>query len=132
MRTDPASLSGDAGPGSDGDAPDRRFDGPWLRFLAVAAVGWTILYALDWALLSPGTPIGAAAGFAHGYLLAPLAAAAVLLDALSLAERGTADFGLFKWLYAVVALIAPPVAVVYYAHREWLKPGDPALLGGVP
>jgi len=95
-----------------------------------AAGGWTLLYALDWALLSAGTPAGAAAGFAHGYLLAPLATAAVLLDALSLAERGVADLGLFKWLYAVAALVAPPVAVVYYAHREWLKPDRPALLGG--
>ncbi|EMA58837.1 hypothetical protein C468_15287, partial [Halorubrum kocurii JCM 14978] len=34
------------------------------------------------------------------------------------------------WLYALVALVAPPIAVVYYAHREWLKPGDPTLLGG--
>ena len=134
MTTHPESLSdgpgSDADPGADAGAADRRFDGPWLRFLAVAAVGWTLLYALDWAVLTPGTPVGAAAGFAHGYLLAPLAAAAVLLDALSLAERGAADFGLFKWPYAVVALVAPPVAVLYYAHREWLKPGDPALLGG--
>jgi hypothetical protein len=117
------------GADGDADATDRRFAGPWLRVLALAAAGWTLLYALDWALLTAGTPIGDAVGFAHGYLLAPLATAAVLLDALSLADRGVADLGLFKWLYATVALVAPPVAVVYYAHREWLKPGDPALLG---
>jgi len=40
-------------------------------------------------LLSAGTRAGAAVGFAHGYLLAPLATAAILLDALSLAERGS-------------------------------------------
>ena len=130
MSTHPESLSGASGAGADGDADDRRFDGPWLRFLAVAAAGWTLLYALDWALLTTGTPAGAAVAFAHSYLLAPLATAAVLLDALSLAERGVVDFGLFKWLYALVALVAPPVAVVYYAHREWLKPGEPDLLGG--
>ena len=128
MSTHSESLSGASGPGADGD--DRRFDGPWLRFLAVAAAGWTLLYALDWALLATGTPAGAAVAFAHSYLLAPLATAAVLLDALSLAERGVVDFGLFKWLYALVALVAPPIAVVYYAHREWLKPGEPDLLGG--
>ncbi|WP_435100314.1 hypothetical protein [Halorubrum sp. N11] len=130
MSTHPESLSSAPDPGADSDADDRRFDGPWLGFLAVATAGWTVLYALDWALLTAGTPVGAAVAFAHGYLLAPLATAAVLLDALSLAEREIADFGLFKWLYALLALIAPPVAVVYYAHREWLKPGDPALLGG--
>ena len=119
-------------PGADGDAETRRFDGPWLRFLAVAAAGWTLLYVLDWALLTAGTPTGAAVAFAHGYLLAPLATAAVLLDALSLGARGVAEFGLFKWLYALVTLVAPPVAVVYYAHRKWLKPGDPDLMGGPP
>ena len=118
--------------GSAAEQPARRFDGPWLLVLAVAAGGWTVLYALDWALLSAGTPAGAAVAFAHGYLLAPLATAAVLLDALSLDERGIADFGLFKWVYALAALVAPPVGAVYYAHREWLKPGDPSLLGGTP
>ena len=132
MSTHPEAVSGTSDPGADGDAESRRFDGPWLRFLAVAAVGWTVLYAVDWALLTAGTPAGAAVAFAHGYLLAPLATAAVLLDALSLAERGVAEFGLFKWLYALVALYAPLVAVVYYAHREWLKPGEPDLLGGPP
>jgi hypothetical protein len=127
-----AAASDDDPDGSAAEPPARRFDGPWLLVLAVATGGWTVLYAIDWALLSAGTPAGAAVGFAHGYLLAPLATAAILLDALSLAERGIADFGLFKWLYAVVALIAPPVAIVYYAHREWLKPGDPSLLGGPP
>jgi hypothetical protein len=125
VSTHPESVADTSGPGADSDASDRRFDGPWLRFLAVAAAGWTLLYAL----LTAGTPVGAAVAFAHGYLLAPLATAAVLLDALSLAERGVVDFGLFKWLYALVALVAPPIAVVYYAHREWLKPGDPSLLG---
>lgn len=122
----------DAGPdvGSDAAAPDRRFDGPWLRVMAVAAGSWTVLYGLDRFLLEAGTPAGAAVGFAHAYLLAPLVTAVILLDALSLAERGVADFGLFKWLYALVALVAPPVAAVYYAHREWLKPEDPGILGG--
>ena len=132
MSTSPESLSGASGPGTDGDPEDRRFDGPWLLVLAVAAGGWTVLYAIDWALLAAGTPAGAAVAFAHGYLLAPLATAAVLLDALSLDERGVADFGLFKWVYALVALAAPPVGVVYYAHREWLKPADAALLGESP
>lgn len=112
----------------DGTA-DRRFNGPWLRVLAVAVAGWTALYALEWALLEAGTPAGAAVGFTHAYVLAPLATATILLDALSLGERGVADFGLFKWLYALVALFAPPIAVVYYAHREWLKPADAELLG---
>jgi hypothetical protein len=125
-----AEASPDDPDGSAVEPPSRRFDGPWLLVLAAAAGGWTVLYALDWALLAPGTPAGAAVAFAHGYLLAPLATAAVLLDALSLDERGVADFGLFKWVYALAALVAPPVAAVYYAHREWLKPGDPTLLGG--
>ncbi|EMA68161.1 hypothetical protein C461_06254 [Halorubrum aidingense JCM 13560] len=127
-----AEPSGD-GPGTDSDStvPARRFDGPWLRVLATAATAWTLLYALDWFLLEAGTPAGAAVGFAHGYLLAPLATAGILLDALSLAERGVTDLGLFKWLYALVALAAPPIAIVYYAHREWLRPGDPDLLGGL-
>jgi hypothetical protein len=123
-----ASADGPDGPAA--EPADRRFDGPWLLVLAVAAGGWTVLYALDWALLSAGTPVGAAVAFAHGYLLAPLATASILLDALSLDERGVADLGLFKWLYALASLVAPPVGAVYYAHREWLKPGDPALLGG--
>ncbi len=111
------------------DAPDRRFNGPWLRVLAVTVAGWTALYALEWTLLEAGTPAGAAVGFTHAYVLAPLATATILLDALSLGERGIADFGLFKWLYALVALFAPPIAAVYYAHREWLKPTNAALLG---
>lgn len=109
--------------------PDHRFNGPWLRVLAAALTGWTALYALERVLLEAGTPLGAAVGFTHAYLLAPLATAAILLDALSLAERGVVDFGLFKWLYALVALFAPPIAVVYYAHREWLKPANSDLLG---
>lgn len=125
-----AAASADDPDGSAAEPPARRFDGPWLLVLAAAVGGWTVLYAIDWALLSAGTPAGAAVAFAHGYLLAPLATAAVLLDALSLDERGVADFGLFKWAYALASLVAPPVAVVYYAHREWLKPGDPDLLGG--
>jgi hypothetical protein len=132
VSTSPESLPGAAGTGADGDPADRRFDGPWLRVLAVAAGGWTVLYAIDWALLAAGTPAGAAVAFAHGYLLAPLATAAVLLDALSLDERGVADFGLFKWAYALAALVAPPVGAVYYAHREWLIPDDATLLGGPP
>jgi len=77
-------------------------------------------------------PGGRRRGVAHGYL--PRAARDRRNSARrALARRaGIADFGLFKWLYAVVALIAPPVAIVYYAHREWLKPGDPSLLGGPP
>ncbi len=126
----PDDGSSDDSDGSAAEPSGRRFDGPWLPVLAVAAGGWTVLYALDWALLSAGTPAGAAVAFAHGYLLAPLATAAVLLDALSLDERGVADFGLFKWIYALASLVAPPVAAVYYAHREWLRPGDPDLLGG--
>jgi len=125
-----AEADSDAGSGAGPRSPDRRFDGPWLRILTAAAGAWAALYALDWALLEAGTPAGAAAGFAHAYLLAPLVAAAILLDSLSLSERGVADLGLFKWLYALIALVAPPIAVVYYAHREWLKPGDPDLLGG--
>ncbi|MBP1922896.1 hypothetical protein J2751_001912 [Halorubrum alkaliphilum] len=108
---------------------ERRFNGPWLRVLAIAVVAWGGLYALEWALLEAGTPAGAAVGFTHAYVLAPLATATILLDALSLGERGVADFGLFKWLYALVALFVPPIAVVYYAHREWLKPANAELLG---
>ncbi|MES3160628.1 MAG: hypothetical protein PPP55_03545 [Halorubrum sp.] len=122
-------MSTHATPTPEDETPDRRFDGPWLRVLVAAVVGWTVLYALDWLLFEAGTPAGALVGFAHAYLLAPLATATVLLDALSLSERGIADFGLFKWLYALVALVAPPVAVVYYAHREWLKPEHTDLLG---
>lgn len=117
------------GPPSDSAAADdRRFDGPWLRVLAAATGVWTVLYAVDWLLLPAGTQAAAAVGFAHGYLLAPLVTAAVLLDALSLGERGVLDFGVFTWIYALVALLAPPVVVAYYAHREWLKPDDSALL----
>ena len=122
--TDPDSNGADAASQRD------RFDGPWLRILTASTGVWIVLYALDWALLEAGTPAGAAVGFAHAYLLAPLVAATILLDSLSLGERDIVDLGLFKWLYALVALVAPPVAAVYYAHREWLQPGDPDLLGG--
>ncbi|WP_459880168.1 hypothetical protein [Halorubrum gandharaense] len=108
--------------------PDRGFDGPWLAILAVAVVGWTILFAVNRLLLDPVTPAGAGVEFVYAYLLAPLATATILLDALSLRDDGVVDLGLFKWLYALVALVYPVVAVVYYAHREWLKPGDPDLL----
>ncbi|MDB2259890.1 MULTISPECIES: hypothetical protein [Halorubrum] len=108
---------------------DRRFDGPWLAAIAVTVGAWTVLYAVDWALLTPATPVGPAVAFAHSYLLAPLATATILLDALSLAERRVADLGVFKWIYALAALPAPPVAALYYAHREWLKPDDTTLLG---
>ncbi|MWV64311.1 hypothetical protein GRS48_05655 [Halorubrum sp. JWXQ-INN 858] len=112
------------------EPPDRRFDGPWLRVLAAALVGWAALYALDRFLLEAATPAGAIVGFGHAYVLAPLVAAAVLLDALSLREQGLVDLGVFTWLYALIALVAPPIAVVHYTHREWLKPGDPDLLEG--
>jgi len=129
-RAESATEPPEGDPTASSDAPDRRFDGPWLATLAATVVVWTLLYAVDSAFLTAETPLGAAVGFAHGYLLAPLATATLLLDALSLAERRVADLGLFKWLYALAALPAPPVAVLYYAHREWLKPGDSDLLGG--
>ena len=128
-RAEPTEPSGGDSAGSP-DASDRRFDGPWLAALTATVAVWTLLYALDWAFLTPQTPVGAAVSFAYGYLLAPLATATILLDALSLAERGVVDLGVFKWVYALVALPAPPVAVLYYAHREWLKPDDTDLLGG--
>ena len=118
------------GPSAAPDASDRRFDGPWLAALAATVAAWTLLYALDWAFLTPETPLGASVDFAHGYLLAPLATATLLLDSLSLAERRVVDLGVFKWIYALVALPAPPVAALYYAHREWLKPAESDLLGG--
>lgn len=130
MRTRAVSPSDEPENDPSNDSADRRFDGPWLRFLAFAVVGWSVVYGLDRILLAAGSPVGAAAAFTHGYLLAPLVTAAILLDALSLSERGIADFGLFKWLYALAALVVPPVAVVYYAHREWLRPDDTALLSG--
>ncbi|ELZ61575.1 MULTISPECIES: hypothetical protein [Halorubrum] len=129
-RAEPSAERAEGDPTGPSDAPDRRFDGPWLAALAATVVVWTLLYAIDSAFLTPETPVGAAVGFAHGYLLAPLATATLLLDALSLAERRVVDLGLFKWLYALAALPAPPVAVLYYAHREWLKPEDSDLLGG--
>ncbi|MGM0448689.1 MAG: hypothetical protein ACQERM_10635 [Methanobacteriota archaeon] len=130
MNTRAESAASDQGSEDRSDPPDRRFDGPWLAALASTVGAWTLLYALDWAFLAPETPLGATVGFAHGYLLAPLATATILLDALSLAERRVVDLGVFKWLYALAALPAPPVAAVYYVHREWLKPDDGALLGG--
>jgi hypothetical protein len=131
MNTRPGSASETAEGGPEPPAAsDRRFDGPWLAALAATVALWTVLYAVDRAFLTGGTPIAAAVAFAHGYLLAPLATATVLLDALSLAERRVVDLGVFKWLYALAALPAPPVAALYYAHREWLKPADSDLLGG--
>ncbi|QWC20487.1 hypothetical protein [Halorubrum sp. 2020YC2] len=129
-RDEPPTESPDAGRVEPPGASNRRFDGPWLAALAATVAVWTLLYAVDRAFLLPETPLGATVGFAHGYLLAPLATATLLLDALSLAERRVVDLGAFKWLYALVALPAPPVAVLYYAHREWLKPDDSDLLGG--
>ena len=131
-RAESAAEATDGDPADRPDASDRRFDGPWLVVLAATVALWTLLYAVDWALLSPGTPVGAAVAFAHGYLLAPLATATILLDGLSLAERRVVDLGVFKWVYALVALPAPPVAVLYYVHREWLTPDDRDLLGGPP
>ena len=125
-RAEPTPDDPDDGPGD--ETADRRFDGPWLRFLAVALVGWAVAYGLDRVLLAAGSPVGAAAAFTHGYLLAPLVTAAILLDALSLAERNVAELGVFNWLYALAALMVPPVALVYYAHREWLRPDDETLL----
>ena len=112
------------------DSLDRQFDGPWLRVIALATTGWIVLFALDWILLAAGTPAAAAVGFTHRYLVAPLATAAILLDALSLGERGVVTLGWLKWMYALAALLAPPVAVVYYAHREWMRPDDASLLAG--
>ena len=120
----------DPGSGAGSAAQNSQFNGPWLRILIASTGVWVILYVLDWKLLEAGTPAGAAVGVAHAYLFAPLVSAAILLDALSLEERGMVDLGLFKWLYALVALVAPPIAAVYYVHREWLKPSDPDLLGG--
>jgi hypothetical protein len=131
-RAEPPTERTDGGPADSPNAADRRFNGPWLPALAAAVALWTLLYAVDWAFLATDTPIGATVAFAHGYLLAPLATATLLLDSLSLAERRVVDLGVFKWVYALAALPAPPVAVLYYAHREWLKPDDRDLLGGPP
>jgi len=83
-----AAASDDDPDGSAAEPPARRFDGPWLLVLAVATGGWTVLRDRLGVALGRH-PAGAAVGFAHGYLLAPLATAAILLDALSLAERGS-------------------------------------------
>ena len=107
------------------DRPDAADEaGPWLAILAAATVGWVALAVVDWRLLSGGTFLWATVRSVYVLLLAPLAAAALLQDTRVLALDDV-DFGRLKWLYAGVALVFPPVAALYLAHRHVRVSGDP-------
>lgn len=105
---------------------DRETDesGPWLPILVASAVGWLALFALDYRLLSEGTFVWATVKSLYTLILAPLAAAALLQDTRYLGTEGI-EVGRAKWLYALVAVVVPPIGAVYLAHRYWLVSNSP-------
>jgi hypothetical protein len=98
-------------------AEAEKHEGPWLAVLAAAVVGWTVLATLDRTLLTRGTFLWATVRSLHALILAPVAAAALYQDTRALDTRGV-DFGPVRYGYALGALVAPPVAVVYLLHRR--------------
>jgi hypothetical protein len=93
-----------------------KHKGPWLRVLAVAVVGWTVLVAVDRMLLTEGTVLWATVRSLYALILAPAAAATLYQDTRTLDGRGV-DFGWLRFGYALGALVVPPIAVVYLLHR---------------
>jgi hypothetical protein len=110
IRDDPVVHPEDRATGAEAHA------GPWLTVLAVAAVGWTLLVALDRALLTDGTVLWATVRSLHTLVLAPVAAAALYQDTRALDGEGV-DFGRLRFAYALAALVVPPTAVAYLLHR---------------
>jgi hypothetical protein len=105
------------------DRPDETDEsGPWLPILAAAVVGWALLVALDYRLLTEGTFAWATVRSAYTLLLAPLAAAALVQDTRALGVAGV-TIGRVRWVYAGVALLFPPVSVVYLVHRRVRRRG---------
>jgi hypothetical protein len=100
------------------DRPDETEEhaGPWLALLAGAVVGWTLLVAVDRALLTDGTLLWATVRSLHTLILAPVAAAALYQDTRALDGEGV-DFGRLRFVYALAALVVPPTAVAYLGHR---------------
>lgn len=94
-----------------------KHEGPWLAVLAVAVVGWTLLAGFDRALLTDGTVLWATVRSLYALILAPTAAAALYQDTRALDARGV-DFGWLRFGYALAAIVVPPTAVVYLAHRR--------------
>ena len=100
------------------DRPDADDEaGPWLAILVVATVAWAALATLDWRFLSEGTVLWATVRSLYALIFAPLAAAALVQDTRMLGLDDV-EFGRVKWLYAGVALLFPPVCVVYLLDRR--------------
>jgi hypothetical protein len=102
----------------DRDPPDES--GPWIPLLIGAAVVWVPLALADWRLLTDGTFLWATVRTVATLLVAPLSAAALLQDTRALGVAGI-EVGRPKWVYALVAVVFPPVAAVYLLHRRWLR-----------
>ena len=103
-----------------------RHEGPWLTVLAVAVVGWTVLFAVDRTLLTQGTVLWATVRSLYALILAPTAAAALYQDTRALDARGV-DFGWVRFGYALAAIVVPPTAVVYLLHRRARTPPGEAV-----
>lgn len=102
----------------DREPPDES--GPWIPLLVGAAVAWVPLALADWRLLTDGTFLWATVRTVATLLVAPLSAAALLQDTRALGTEGV-EVGRPKWVYALVAVVFPPVAAVYLVHRRWLR-----------
>jgi hypothetical protein len=108
------------------DREERDESGPWLAILVGATLAWLPLAALDWRLLVEGTFVWATVRSVSTLLLAPLAAAALVQDARALDADGV-EVGWPTWVYALVALVFPPVSAAYLGHRYVLvRDGDDA------
>jgi hypothetical protein len=99
------------------DEPDES--GPWLPLLAASTVGWVVLAACDWWLLSEGTLLWATVRSLYTLVLAPVTAATLVQDTRALGVDGV-EIGPLKWAYAAVALVFPPVGGLYLGHRRVL------------
>lgn len=100
------------------DRPDPADEtGPWLAVAVVATLCWVVLVLFERRLLVVGSSPWALVRSAYSLLVAPLVAATCYQDDRVRSAVG-AGVGRARWLYVGVALLFPPVIVLYLAHRR--------------
>ncbi|WP_284013550.1 hypothetical protein [Halobaculum litoreum] len=91
--------------------------GPWTAALLAGTLAWVALALVEWRYLAPGTSPWALVRSAYTLVVAPGVAAVLLHDA-RVRDATVGGVGAVRWLYALVALVFPPVSVGYLLHRR--------------
>ena len=100
------------------DRPDPADEtGPWVAVLLVGTLVWVALAAVDWRYLTAGTSPWALVRSAYTLLVAPGVAAVLVHDARVRDATG-GGIGAVRWVYALAALLFPPVAIGYLLHQR--------------